>query len=581
MKFKFLRINKIQFRIIFFFIILIFGALAITGIFTYYYANKALMKKTSLYSSQIVIAVADDIKTEIESSVNIIDAILYTDDVQQKFQMYYITRDLSYINEFMDTIISQIPTESTISEIRILTNSNDLVYKKRKYVLMPEEMDDLIYVAKTYGNRQILKSVKLESGRYGITFVSGIYSVDTFEIIGHLFITIDEKSLSDNYSTINMGEGSSFFIIDSHGNVLSSRNTEIPVNKEYRHNEVINEILYHHNTLENNVFSCTMENKKHLVVFSRIEDCFLVVTIPYTYINSDIKTIGAVITIIGVLCFLFSVLFSVILSRSIASPLKNLLEQMNKVKQGNLEVFVDDSGKDEIREVSDNFNIMIKQLKKLVIDIKEEERQKTEEKIKRLQAQINPHFLCNTLNTVKWLATMQNAQNINTLVTSLIQLCQVNMDSSKNCITIEEEIEYVKNYINIQQYKYCDKFTVFYDVDNEVLKYKIPKITLQPIVENAIIHGIKPLKGQGEISISAHLVKNHIEIFIADNGVGFKEEVKYDNNMIELTEFNGMGIKNVNERLRMMFGNMYGLSLESTPNTGTTIKVIIPAHMED
>lgn len=289
--------------------------------------------------------------------------------------------------------------------------------------------------------------------------------------------------------------------------------------------------------------------------------------------------------VISVITLLIVLTIATIISYRMTRNIFKLRNAMQNVGRGEFDTTITIKSGDEIEELSQGFNRMVIQIKKLLKDVKKNERQKREAELRALQAQINPHFLSNTLNTVKWLATIQKAYNINDLITALIQLLHVSIGKGEELITIQEELEYTKNYIIIQEYRYCDKFKVHFQVEEEILTMKIPKFVLQPIIENSLIHGLEPMEGEGLITIKGYKDTNNIKIAVTDNGVGitadeidkiFKEERNKNKK-----RFSGIGIKNVNERIKIHFGEQYGIHIESIPNVLTTVEIIIPCITEE
>lgn len=583
-----LRNIKIQIRLISSFIILSFIPLLITSLYAYYKSSDSIKTKISTYSLQIADKINTDIEHELSWITDYSENVVYSDYIQKSLDGYNKlegNRKLSMPYEIMNYLTANISTFFSISDIRFITNSNELIYNKRIYLMLPDEMEKLEKISVANQGVPSFTPVKLESGHSGITLSRQIFSNKSFKPIGFFFLTVDEQSISDMYSNMDLGEGADIFVLDSKGTVVSSRTNKIKVNSIYEDKALINNIL-EHKKIKSQTLNMDLAGKRSLITFSYVKsaDWYVVCTIPYLYLNSDTSKIGFTIALSGLLCFLFSVFVAILISRSISIPLKNLIQQMNKAKNGELEVQIKENSNDEIGEVTLNFNNMMKEINNLIEEIKESERQKSAEKIKALQAQINPHFISNTLNTVKWLATVQNADNINNLVTALIELLQVSMGKGEELIPIEIEIDYVKNYISIQEYRYCEKFTVQYDIEEEILQLKIPGFTIQPLVENAIIHGIEPMEGHGNIIIQAAKFDRDIMFTITDNGVGFEQE-KIQSLLTEDTassknHFNGIGIKNVDERLKLLFGQQYGIDIDSIPNVYTKVSITIPCIFE-
>ena len=408
-----------------------------------------------------------------------------------------------------------------------------------------------------------------------------VLSLETRDIIGTLIIRTNERYFSNIYKNIDMGTNADIFVMDSDGMVVSSRNSEIPVAKQFENPQLIKELLDRKESSKK-TFNIDIDGKPCLIAFSPLigAEWFVVSTIPYSYLNSEAKEIRSNILLLGMACFILAVLLSYLFALSISRPLKKLVKAMKEVKKGNLDINIRDDSNDEIGEVTGNFNSMLNEIKNLMDSVKNEEKQKRKAEIKTLQAQINPHFLSNTLNTVKWLAGAQKAGNIEDIVTSLIKLLHVSIGKGGDFITMREEIEYVKSYINIQEYRYYDKFKVVFDIEEEILDYKILKFLIQPVVENSIIHGIEPMLEQGIIAIKGFRYDGVLKITVTDNGAGIsKEKIS---TLLSSTEenkknnFSGIGINNVHERIQMNFGEQYGLQIESVPNLYTTIEITLP-----
>jgi two-component system, sensor histidine kinase YesM len=261
-------------------------------------------------------------------------------------------------------------------------------------------------------------------------------------------------------------------------------------------------------------------------------------------------------------------------------PLKRVIRAMNEAKKGNLSICIKDDSKDEIGEVAENFNMMLNEIRNLMDNIRHKERQKRDAELKTLQAQINPHFLSNTLNTVKWLASMQKADNIEKLITALIQLLHASTGKGEDMIPLHEELEYIKSYISIQEYKYFDKFKVNYEIEQGILEHKVPRFLLQPVIENSIIHGIEPMEGQGLIVVKAYLYDGDIKLTVKDDGVGIPPEtlksIRSQGDTGSRSRFSGIGIVNVHERIQLLFGDKYGIHIESIPGLFTTVEITLP-----
>lgn len=213
--------------------------------------------------------------------------------------------------------------------------------------------------------------------------------------------------------------------------------------------------------------------------------------------------------------------------------------------------------------------------------VRQEEITLRKTELKALQAQINPHFLYNTLDAIAWLCEAGKNEDAEEMVTSLARLFRISISKGHELITIEKEVEHAKSYLKIEKFRYKNQFTYSFDVQEECLSYLCNKITLQPIIENAIYHGVNQMLDEGEIQIRIYEDGEDIIFEIEDNGVGMSEQKCYDILHDESGDKAGIGIKNVNDRIKIYFGNEYGLSITSEMDEGTCVKIRMPKVEEE
>jgi sensor histidine kinase YesM len=284
------------------------------------------------------------------------------------------------------------------------------------------------------------------------------------------------------------------------------------------------------------------------------------------------RTVG-----IGLAITIFMLIILTVAIDYLVKPLLEIAAVTKLVAGGNLSVRANSGYKDEIGELARGFNNMLDKINNLIAKVYQEEDKKREAELKALQAQINPHFLYNTLNTIRWMAVIQKADNISKMIVSLIKLLELSGKRVGKFISIEQELEHAQNYIYLQKIRYNDKFEVEYDIDENLLKYKIIKFVLQPIIENAIFHGIEPKDGSGTIKIIISKVEDMIRFQVVDNGVGMDEKIDVDKNR----SFSGLGIENVNERLIRNFGEDSKLIITSHIEKGTKVEFYLPMFIDE
>jgi len=283
----------------------------------------------------------------------------------------------------------------------------------------------------------------------------------------------------------------------------------------------------------------------------------------------------------------FSVLAAWSLSRSIYIPIKKLHDVTATITKNDLQALVTKDNVDEITELGMSFNIMIGKIKELLDSkIKEQENLKKAE-LRALQAQINPHFLYNTLDTIIWMAEAKKTKQVVEIVSALSSFFRISLSKGADWITIGEEVERTKNYLTVQKMRYQDILDFKIEVEDNVSANTVLKLILQPLVENALYHGIKNKRQGGVIIVRAKRKgENEILFEVEDNGIGFSADklaqiqMELDDDSGDIKMESGFGIGNVNKRIRLYYGEQYGLSVQSEYNIGTCVTLVIPAKME-
>ena len=278
------------------------------------------------------------------------------------------------------------------------------------------------------------------------------------------------------------------------------------------------------------------------------------------------------------------VFFARRITRNIAEPISELCDVAATAGEGDFEIRTKgDNSIVEIQKLNTSVNQMIKKIGQLVDDIRVEEINLRAAELRLLQEQINPHFLYNTLDNIIWLAESGEDEEVVKMVSSLSSFFRTTLSKGRDYITIAEEREHIESYLSIQKFRYRDILPYDIDFEDEILDHSILKLTLQPIVENALYHGIKNKRGMGHIQIDGRMAGDNIEFIVSDNGIGMREEEaehlrKVISGLVsDDRSGGGFGLFNVNQRLQLNYGKEYGLNIESTYNVGTTIRVKIPA----
>ncbi len=304
---------------------------------------------------------------------------------------------------------------------------------------------------------------------------------------------------------------------------------------------------------------------------------------------NDVRKILTNSIFICFIIFLITVIFVLLFVSKLTKRLKLLVINMTKIRDGRFDVFVDVSGSDEIAELSMTFKRMIDRINNLINEVYVAEMQVKDLKIEKqqaeiwaLQSQINPHFLFNTMESIRMDLWLKKEYEISEVIERFSTLLRKSIEWSDENNTINHEIQLIEDYLKIQKYRYVNKFDYKISVGQEFYDYIVPKFTLQPIVENAIYHGLELKDGKGYVTITAEFVNDDIRILVMDDGVGMKKEVlnALQNDLKGQESINGknvrIGIKNVHQRLKLNYGDKYGLKFESLEGLGTKVEVLLP-----
>ncbi|MCR5755063.1 MAG: sensor histidine kinase, partial [Acetatifactor sp.] len=274
------------------------------------------------------------------------------------------------------------------------------------------------------------------------------------------------------------------------------------------------------------------------------------------------------------------------LSGMITRPVVELRNRMKETEKGDLSVRFAGDGKDEISELGRTFNHMLERIQQLLNKVYEEEEEKRQAQLKIVQEQFKPHFLYNTLDTINWMARDYGADNVVKLVDALTNMFRISLSKGQDYIEIREEIKYISSYLYIQQIRYGEKVSYEISVADECLHVMVPKLILQPLVENAIYHGVKLKRCEGHLKVCVAAEENRISLSVADDGKGMSEEKRqelcklfYSTQKPE--EQSSFGLFYVKERLRLRYGVHYEVEVESKEDVGTRITIYIPKEQED
>ena len=397
---------------------------------------------------------------------------------------------------------------------------------------------------------------------------------------GILLVDMNFSSIRQLFTEIN-SEGMGYvYLVSSDGEIIYHP----------RQNLIFSNMLE-----ENNLAASKYDDGVHDETFQGEERMVVVKTVGYTgwkivsvvpkdelYQDFDRTRVMAVIIIIlSIFLMIFANQFVAV---RIAKPLKKLENSIRGIRadqkpEGTKPPVIYIGGSPEIQHLGLTIRSMVEQLRKLTDDIVREQEEKRKNELDALQSQINPHFLYNTLDSIMWMIESERYEEAISMVQALGKLLRISLSKGKNIISVGDELQHARSYLDIQKYRYKNKFTSYFEVEEGIEKYKTIKLIIQPIIENAIYYGMEYMDGEGEIHIRAYTRENDLFLEVEDNGPGMPEE-QVEGLLKEggrsRSRGSGIGLRNVHQRIQLYFGEAYGLEIESEPDEGTLVRIHLP-----
>lgn len=578
----------IKHKIIRIFLPLILVPLLLLGAVSYFLFSKALIEnaRQSTYNESILITTSiESVLTNTEYTANAIahhlngiyeeanhsktkDALqrtLYEENLRNS-----ITKELALnLNSNLDCLIFIDNFNELYSSKRILNSTDTTILSESiKKELEASDGQNIWFPMANY--YCISNTCNEPAVLVGKKVMKGFSS----ETLGFLLIRINESSFCDLYSNLSSDSKAKRYFIDRNGTIVSSINkkelfqTITPTKQE----EISN--------IEKPLSYDAYTNQMNAPFITNVP----IPRLGWTFVNE--KTLADIpsesfsalnfIVILMLVCGLCTYLAARKLSNSIAVPLTELTSQMKQVQSGNFNVHFQTDLEDEIGILVCGFNNMTQQIQNLLHNIQMEQAQKREYELSLMQAQIKPHFLYNTLDIIYILCKMGKSEEGKNITKSLADYYRIVLSSGNEIIPLREEIKNLRSYLVIQHSRYEDVFNYSININHLLLNCKIPKLTLQPLVENAIYHGLKPADHRGHLEISGEKYEDCIVIKIIDNGIGIPAEKQLALLKPPSPSSKHFGIRNVHERIQLYFGSDYGLTVENMKTGGTIVTVTIP-----
>lgn len=551
----------------------------LTGIsfYSFHIFSEALREKLSTSISQTLSMINLNMVSEIEKYQYLCGSICISQEIKDGLLKKGMTdtEKNQAINEIQHMIRSKIIYPAQAKNITVYDTDGNVFYDlgydglysddvSRILSRLEEENQDVWAYAHTYRNRDILILGRRIYEQYSQS-----------RVIGYTLISIDEKIFSKTVlEPVGLADSSNIMYLNMDGTILSSWDRSIQLGQKTEKKLLKNIQARLPNRTD--FFSIYKDGEEQLVtyIFNKNLNQLFVYTMPYHYINSEVNTMFWKILAVAFFLVLLCIGIVAMVYPGITSPIRSMLDFCRELSKGNLSVRIQDDHKDELSDLSGSMNHMADTIESLMKQQKSQEKKKRELELQMLQYQLNPHFLFNTLNSLRFVAAMHKDQIVSDGIQALSSLLQNTLTNKNEYITIQEELENLENYFAILRIRYAGSFEYSFDAEEEeLLSCLVPKLILQPLAENSVMHGSSDDGSVMEILITCWEENNHLIIELCDNGKGFEVIPAA---LEPHTNRKKIGITNVNDRIQLNFGKEYGLKVNSHPGEGTTCTLTLP-----
>jgi len=574
---KFLAVSYIQ----------IFIPIILIGVLSFRISSDLIFKKYVGYTSDVIKTARLRIVDKINELNSITQDILYQTELYNVLDksmknVDYYDEVTSLTNKFRKIILGHLDVQS----IGVFTREKKLciVDNTSKKVGLDEIIPSQISFEKVYdiaakGNGKpvwyVASLKKDKESKVVILVFRSVNNPQTLKFEGILAVMINTELFDKTFSEL-VAEKSQAIAVVGDGIFISTKGE---MNEE--------KILKFMSDVKNENGVITYTSNEYIVNVLPIKQVnwYIVTSIPVKILFEDIDKLRMWLIILCFLSFVITSAMSLMLSMDFLKPINAIVEATKKIRKGEYKTIENLDRKDELGILIDNFNNMVIKINHLINSIYKEQITRKEAELKVLQTQLNPHFLFNILESINWLAQLNGVSQISDVVIALSKLLEVNLKEEK-FLTLEEEIKYITSYVSILKINFGEEnLKLEVDVDRKALKLRIPKLLIQPLVENSIFHGIRP-KGFGKIFVGSYIWNDKLTIIVKDDGVGMtpeklkgiRQDLEEDNEVFleqEGRSYTRIGLLNVVKRLKLIYGKDANFSIESLPQRGTTIKIEI------
>lgn len=559
------------------------------------FTEHSVIKNSEEYTEQLIRQVNNDMDSYMNYMKDISSMVYSSRDIQKYLFQERLPENVREescmrITDQFRTILN---TRKDIRNIAVLGDNGKSVINRGASTLNPyislseqewykavKEEKEAIYITPSHVQNMIYNQYD-----WVITLSRGIENQDTKEVEGVFLIDMNYATIDSLCSSVSLGKKGYIYVLDKKGEIIYHPQQQLLYSG--LKTELIEEVLKRETEGNQGSFvSGTGRERKLYTAFASEDTGWIVVGVSYmSELLKEGQELKRIYMFLALFFLAVGLFLARLLSRTITRPIVSLDAAMREVEKGHFEsaLMTEKGGQAEIRGLGESFHIMVQEIQSLMKQNVKEQKEKRKAEMRALQAQINPHFLYNTLDSIIWMAESgKYNEEVVRMTSALSRLFRQSIGNEEEFVPIKQEMGYIETYLTIQSMRYKDKLSFDIKLEEEVKKEKIVKLTLQPLVENAIYHGIKYIEGSGKITIRGYYKEKDVVIEIQDNGIGMTEEELQHifDKKIYKPGIGGIGVYNVQNRLQLYYGTEYGLLYRSSKGAGTTVYVRIPAGEE-
>ena len=577
-----LRQVRIRYRLLVSFLLLSLVPAIFVGIYASSIYTDAMNSKLMQSTEQSISLLNENFITELNKFRDYLNTISVTDSVEAALtaqQNGEFVLDADSVTQIADALRT-IPFQSSyLKNIRVADRDHHILYDLGYDDISMERFSQVLDVIDRTAGFDSLQYIRTYRNYDKIVLGRKIFRfARPDQPLGYILAYIDEKFVSDTLlSNVSFGPGSNIMLLSESGQVISSQNKEM-LGTSFFSDSAFQAVQSATQKQAGSIVTFPVGSLDiddvSMCLYNRELSSYTAVTIPSGYFTEETQKINHTLVVICGVLVVTSLLFTTLVYSSIMQPINRMVSVSHIASDADLEKYIGDSSPDELGVLSNTIDKMKSEMKELSLQNVRDQQQKRKLELEMLQYQINPHFLFNTLNSLRFVAQLNEVPVLEQGIASLSSLLRHSLIKKRELIPISSEVENLKNYFTLQNIRYAGMFEVEYKLDPQTLDYEIPRFTLQPLAENAIIHGT----ADGRcitITVESHFTDTCLEVILRDNGCGFDASLLSGK---EKERFSGIGLSNVDQRLQLHYGKEYGLQVDASPGQGTCCKLILPKN---